>query len=276
VRSSNRSYPERGCGCGPLGRAPLVLAFRSASWSAIERGRGHSYIVAAILGTCCIALEPASALPFQQSKGLKASATVDLAAGKPEVIVHLRNDSNVPLEAWALQIGYNVGGGSRKTREVGTDTATDEGEPGTPGRGPILPGETRDERYRVDGEPLSASVTIRMLLFDNGAVEGSTTWADDMLAQRERHAEALGFWIDALNAASRVSLQQARTVLERALASHAHRMGGALGSYAGQSAYERVTWLAGSPDDVLQSRIAQLKERFERVRDRGIRHKSRR
>jgi hypothetical protein len=234
------------------------------------------YVAAAILGTCSIALDPANAASFQQSKVFRASATVAIVPGKPEVVVRLRNASSVPLEAWELRIEYDVAGGPRKTIHPVIETATDEAEPGTPGRGAILPGEARDVPYAVDGEPLSAAVVIELLLFEDGTVEGDTGLAKMLFVQRDRDAEALGVWIGVFDAASRVPVQQARTVLETALASEARRMKATPANATAQSASERVMWLLGSPDDVLQTRIAAIKKTYERVYERETRHRPRR
>jgi hypothetical protein len=232
-------------------------------------------IVPAILIICCIAVGAVSGLQVQKSRVLRASATVDILEGQRKLVVHLRNDASVLLEAWSVRIEYDLGK-SHKTMEVGIDTATSEAEPGEiPDHGPIMPGETRDVQYPVDGEPIKAVVTVQMLMFDDGTVEGDSSWARGMLGRRESDGRALEVWISALNAASGLSAAAARASLGRTLASEAARMHATHGPDPGLSAYQRMQSLLTSSDDVLLSRIAEAKQRFERVRERELRHISR-
>jgi len=231
-------------------------------------------LLAAILAGCFVAVPSTTAFAFEQANISSASATVTVVPGTAEVVVHLLNEGKVPLEAWDLRIAYELADGTHKVTEVGIDTSSDESDPATPGRGAIQPGEIRDRRHvlRLDGEVLSASVIIQMLILEDGTVEGDAGFAKSVFSSRERHAKLLGVWLEALNAASEVSVQEARTVLGRSLESEARRIKVAGGNADGQAEYQRMAWLLASPDDVLQSRIALIKTMMQRVYDRQARH----
>jgi hypothetical protein len=208
-------------------------------------------------------------LPVQRFRPPRASATIEVLPGKPEVIVHLRNDAGVVLQAWSVRIEYDLAA-SRKTKEVGVDTATNEVD--TPDRGPILPGRIRDVHYYLEAQPTKAAVTVLMAMFEDGSVDGDSSWAHDMLTARERHGRSLEVWIAAFNVALGLPPAQARVLMEQTLATA--RAQAMEGPEAGYAHYQQVRSILNCPDDELLSRIADAKERFGRVRDRVLRHLS--
>ncbi len=238
----------------------------------------NHYLVVAILATCSMALEGASMRPPAQSPISKASATIELVPKSPLVIIHVTNLSQAPLDALQMDISSKPTSGLAEVLDLTIDFSSYAGKPGTPGRGSIQPGETRDVTHGLNSIPVSASVVVRMLLFEGGISEGSEERAEHVIAQRELRAVTFGVLIDALEAASHKPMKEARAGLLGVLAS------GAVRSRAGQEndsvskeALVAVTDIlrTSDTDAVLKSRIAALKERFEWQRERALRHRSR-
>ncbi len=237
----------------------------------------HRYPVIAMLAAaaaCSVGVTLAGAEEQQRSEAVDATAAVEVVGGTRQIIVHLRNNATAPLEAWYVRIQYAPRDGTPRSEDHGVDTSSDEAEPGTPGHGSIPPGESRDMRLYLEAEPFNVSVSIIMLVFDDGTVQGSTGLAKTVFAVRERRAEPLTIWIDALSAASMRSVPEARKRLEETLASEERHMRTSPG-YDGQAAYETIEWLLAASDNEMMTRIAATKQRFERVRQREMRHTSR-
>lgn len=155
------------------------------------------------------------------------------------------------------------------------DTSVYVGE--RPGFGPIRPGETRAVSYGCEDTPVKASVVFRMLLFENALIEGDSERAAQVFAQRERHAAALGAWLEVLQSASGKTARQARALLQSALASKEMVTGVGQGRGSGKSARMTVTELLASSltDADFLFRVGTLWEHFEREREQALRHRAR-
>ena len=159
------------------------------------------YVLVAMLGACTVLDVTGSRISaVSQAQVQKAVATVDVVLGQPLVIVHLTNKASLDMEAWELRVDYQLVSGSRSTLDITTDTCFNSSPPGTPGVGAIPGGQTRDESILLPGIPLSASVTVRMSLFEDLSFEGSAEEVSFVRVHRDRHVTTLGTWINALRA----------------------------------------------------------------------------
>jgi hypothetical protein len=205
----------------------------------------------------------------------KAFATVESVPGQPRVIVHLTNNASLALDAWQVRVDYQLASGSRSSLYVTSDTYFDTSPTGTPDSGPIPSQQTRDDTISLPGVPLSTSVTVRMLLFEDLSYEGSAEEVGLVRAQRERHTRTLGTWIDALQAVAGKTDSEAKAVLSDLLASEKARADPSDSMEA--VTLERIVALlqtnrSASP---FSDQATTLRQSFERERERAVRHQAR-
>jgi len=226
-----------------------------------------------MLGVCCTVLDVTGARisARSQAQAQKAIAAVDVVLGQPRVIVHITNNASLALDAWQLRVDYQLASGSRDTLYVTSDTCFDTSPPGTPGRGAILSGQSRDETISLPDVPLSASVTVRMLLFEDLSFEGSAGEVRSVRAQRERHATNLGTWITALHAVAGKPEVEARAILRDALASARTRADPSDPLAAGTLQRMAELLEADRSASKFSDQATALTQYFERQRERAVR-----
>jgi hypothetical protein len=210
-----------------------------------------------------------------QAQVQKADATVELVLGQPRVIVHLTNKASLAVEAWQLRVDYQLVSGSRDTLDITTDTCFNSSPPGTPGSGAILREETREQTISLPGVPLSASVSVRMLLFEDLSFEGSADEVSFLRVQRDRHATTLGTWIDALQAVAGKTDAEAKAVLRDVLASERTRADSSDSRAAGTLQTIAEFLESNRSDSKFSDQVTALRQRFERERERAVRRQAR-
>jgi hypothetical protein len=240
--------------------------------SAVKR-----YVLGAMLGACCTVLDVTaprvSAGP--QAQVQKAVATVELVLGQPRLIVHITNTANVAVEAWQLRVDYQLVSGSRDTLDVTTDTCFNTSPPGTPGSGAIQSEETREQIIALPDVALSASVTVRMLLFEDLSFEGSAEEVSFVRVQRDRHATTLGTWISALQAVAGKTDAEAKAVLRDVLASERTRAEPSDSRAAVTLQTIAALLETNRSTSTFSDQVTALRQRFERQRERALRRPAR-
>ena len=221
-----------------------------------------------VFALLCAAIA-APALGFQ-APAPKASATLELVAGRPEAIVHITNHSPAALEAWRFVLSYELAPGSHSRLDLSTETLFDEAPPGTRGRGPIPSGETRDERVTLVGAPVAARVALTAAVFGDSSVEGDPT---AILAQRDQYATALAPLTKALVAASARGTPEAKAGLAQVLADQRAQQNNP--SSLVVSAHMSIAELLDVDDAQFPEWLAALKRRFDEQRQRALRHRIR-
>jgi hypothetical protein len=230
-----------------------------------------------MLGACCTVLDVTGSgiLVVSQAQVQKAVATVDLVLGEPRVIVHLTNTASLDMEAWELRVDYQLVSGSRSTLDITTDNCFNSSPPGTPGVGAIPGGQTRDESILLPGIPLSASVTVRMSLFEDLSFEGSAEEVSFVRVHRDRHVTTLGTWINALRAVAGKTDAEAKAVLRDVLASERTRVDPS-DSRAAVTMQTIAEFLESNGSaSKFSDQVTVLRQRFERERERGVRRQAR-
>jgi len=205
----------------------------------------------------------------------KAVATVEPVPGQPRVIVHLTNNARLAVEAWQLQVEYQLASGARDTLDVTTDTCFNASPQGTFGSGAILTQETRDQTFALPGVPIVVSVTVQMVLFEDLSFEGSAGEVSFVRGQRDRHVKTLGTWIDALQAAAGKPDAEAKAVLRDVLAFETASADRSDSRAA--VARDRIADLleANGPASKFSDQVTALREYFEHQRERGLRRQAR-
>jgi hypothetical protein len=240
--------------------------------SAVKR-----YVLVAMLGACCTVLDVTGSRisAVSQAQVQKGVATVDLVLGQPRVIVHLTNKASLAVEAWQLRVDYQLVSGRRDTLYVTVDTCFDSSPPGTPGSGAIPSEETREETFSLPDVPLSASVTVRMLLFEDLSFEGSAEEVNFVRVQRDRHVTTLGTWINALQAVAGKTDAEAKAVLRDVLASERTRADPS-DSRAAVTLQTIAEFLESNRSaSKFSDQVTALRQRFERERERAVRRQAR-
>jgi hypothetical protein len=230
--------------------------------------------IVAVLAACTLALNPATVLVFQ-SQVSRVSATVDVVPGTAKVIVHIKNLSKVPLEAWQVRLEYDLGSGSPSSLDITADTSLDRAIPEilAMGQGPIPPGVTQDRVFVLGGTPTKVSAAIRMAVFDDLSSEGSQDSVAFVFQQRERQAATLGLWIDALESVSGRTPQQAKTSLDSLLASDSRYVADPADAWAKSMRRTISDLVASQATSRFSDSVAALKQRFRAQRDLALRHK---
>jgi hypothetical protein len=232
------------------------------------------YVLVAMLGACCTVLD-SRVSAVSQAQVQRAVATVDVVLGEPRVIVHLTNKASLAMEAWELRVDYQLVSGSRSTLDITTDTCFNSSPPGTPGVGAIPGGQTRDETILLPGIPLSASVTVRMSLFEDLSFEGSAEEVSFVRVHRDRHVTTLGTWINALRAVAGKTDAEAKAVLRDVLASERTRVDPS-DSRAAVTMQTIAEFLESNGSaSKFSDQVTALRQRFERERERGVRRQAR-
>ena len=232
------------------------------------------YVLVAMLGACCTVLD-SRVSAVSQAQVQRAVATVDVVLGEPRVIVHLTNKASLAMEAWELRVDYQLVSGSRSTVDITTDTCFNSSPPGTPGVGAIPGGQTRDETILLPGIPLSASVTVRMSLFEDLSFEGSAEEVSFVRVHRDRHVTTLGTWINALRAVAGKTDAEAKAVLRDVLASERTRVDPS-DSRAAVTMQTIAEFLESNGSaSKFSDQVTALRQRFERERERGVRRQAR-
>jgi hypothetical protein len=244
----------------------------------IEGGRAvKRYVVVAMLCACCTVLDVTGSRisAGSQAQVQKAVATIDLVLGQPVVTVHLTNKASLAVEAWELRVDYELVSGSRDTLDVTTDTCFNSSPPGTPGSGAIPAGQTREQTISLPGVPLSASVRVQMLLFEDPSFEGSAEEVSFLRVQRDRHVTTLGTWINALQAVAGKTDAEAKAVLRDVLASERSRADPS-DSRAAVTLQTIAEFLESNRSaSKFSDQVTALRQRFERERERGVRRQAR-
>jgi hypothetical protein len=223
-----------------------------------------------VLLTCCCFAVGLNATVRQGPLLSRVSTTVDLIPGTAAVLVRITNSSTVPLDAWQIRLLYDVGSESEGNVDITYDGATSE----IPGAGPIAPGATRERTFAIGHIPANASVSIRMAVFGDLSSDGSADEIAFVLRQRERQAEVLGRWLDALQTVKGKTPQQAKATLENMLASDPRLKADPSDSWAQALRLDLAGHLA-SPEGDLLDRVEAVKQRFARQRARALRSKAR-
>ena len=231
----------------------------------------YHFLLAVVIVCCTVRGETRARTIASQSAVSKASATVDLVPEQPQAIIHITNHSTAALEAWRLVLTYEPVAGSSMKLDHMTETAFDEAPRGTPGRGPLHPGETRDLRVVLTNVAVSATVELQMVLLSDSSSEGDV---EPAIKQRERYANTLTTWIKALNSVSSQELPQAKAALEQILTAEMRREKSpdslAVGTHMTIADLLQL-------DDPAQfaAQIASLKRRFTLQRQRALSHRVR-
>jgi hypothetical protein len=230
-----------------------------------------------MLGACCTVLAAldtrtgaASQAPVQN-----AVATVEPVPGQPRVIVHLTNNARPAVEAWQLRVDYQLASGARGTLDVTTDSCFNASPPGTLGSGAILSQETREQTFALPSVPIVASVTVRMVLFEDLSFEGSADEVSSVRVQRDRHVKTLATWIDALQAAAGKPDAEAKAFLRDLLLSENARADRSDSRAA--VVLDRIAALleANRPAPQFSDQVTALREYFASQRERGVRRQAR-
>jgi hypothetical protein len=229
------------------------------------------------LGACwtVFAVTESRTSAVSQAPVQKAIATVEPVQGQPRVIVHLTNNASRAVEAWQLRVDYQLASGVSDTLDVTTDACFNASPAGTLGSGAILSQETRDQTFGLPGVPISVSVTVRMVLFEDLSFEGAADEVSFVRVQRDRHVKTLGTWIDALQAAAGKPDAQATAVLRDVLALESARADRSDSRAA--VAVDRIAALleANPSASKFSDQVTALREYFERQRERGVRRQAR-
>lgn len=237
-------------------------------------------LLVAVIGVWAMVPEAAGVIREQSisaSSVSRALATAEPLAGEGGVVVRVANLSKVPLEAWRLVLLAEGVDGLRPIHDVTTDASLSLIGPGTDrsgSRGPIGPGEIRERTYPIQGNPQNVSVELRMVLFEDLSSEGSPDDVAYVLRQRERHAEALGVWSNALEAASRMPPQQAKGYLRSVLSAEEARSDPS-NTWA-KGLRLTIAELIASPESTqaFSEQLAAFEQVVTRQHQRALRHKS--
>ncbi len=114
-----------------------------------------------------------------------------------EVAFDLLNTSQQPAVAWVWEVTGTLPDGT-KTRGAGsTDTYHSLGQPNVPGKGPILPGKSREEHAQTDPAAYDIAVTLTAVVYADGSATGRSSDIDEIEQRRNEEIEAfsvlLGF-----------------------------------------------------------------------------------
>jgi hypothetical protein len=191
------------------------------------------------------------------------------------VIVHVTNMASLALEAWQLRVDYQLMSGSRGTVYVTSDTCFDSSPPGTLGSGAILSQDTREETIPLPDVALSASVTVRMLLFEDLSSEGSADEVSSIRAKRARHVTSLATWTNALRGVAGKTDSEAKAVLRNVLASERNRAD--LSDSRDVATMQMIAELLETnvAASKFPDQVTALRQRLESERERGVRRQSR-
>jgi hypothetical protein len=209
-----------------------------------------------------------------QARVTRASATVEPMPGKPLALVHLKNLGSVPIETWQIRLVFDLGSGEPSSLDITVDAALDPAPSETPdrGRGSIFPGATRDKAFALGGTPVSVSVSVLMVGFEDGSWEGSSDERALVFRKRAQHGASLALYADALESVSGQTPQQAKATLRKLLDSDRRFAPDPTDSWA-KSLRQTLDELVSLPDVTPQfsARVADLKQRLKSQRDRATR-----
>jgi len=201
----------------------------------------------------------------------RAAAIVQLVPGEPRVTVVVSNRSQVPLEAWSVQLTYDLGGGPQSV-DFATDASLSAALEPQEGRGPIPPGRDRRKVVPLDGVAVSAQVVLQYVVFSDLSTEGPTHQTAEIFQVRDQQAAALKGWLDAFAAADNKPVAAAKGLLRAAENATRAKLkerpdiptGGFLQS---------VSRLLDAPDAEFVQQLAGIRSVFERQYQIAIRHR---
>jgi hypothetical protein len=200
------------------------------------------------------------------------SATAEVIPGKPQVLVRIRNNNQVALDAWEIHLEYATPSAPNGRMDV----AHDASDAADFARWQVPPKGTRERIYVVDGIPTNASVSVTMALFADLSREGKEDAVEFVLAEREKHAVTLTAWLDALQTTVGKTPHEAKMAIQAALRDDVRlsaRSGDAFGKALRMNMSELIE--SGIGESVLSERLSALRRTFAEQRDRELRHKKR-
>ena len=204
----------------------------------------------------------------------KALATAEAVPGQARVAVLVTNNAKVPLEAWQMRVTYRAGAKVASV-DISSDTylglSADRSDPSL---GPIAAGATRREIFAVSFTPESAHVEMLSALFSDLTTEGNES-IQEVLARRESHAKALGFYLAAMQQAEGRSPQEAKGAVGKALLDHAAELGPLVRRDATVKAMQESIdeWLAVSDSQTFGRRLSELRRLFQQQHQLALRHR---
>lgn len=224
---------------------------------------------------CMLDVSPPQLGSLQKRPDVKnVTATVKAVPGESTVEVNVVNRSTLALHGWQIKLLYSTASLGPREMDVSYDGALDE-----PPNGPVAPGGNRSRRYLLvtPGDRVTAvSVSVEMALFEDLSVEGKETEADFLLRKREQKTAVLGALVDALQSVEGTDAKRARAKLQAVLASDPRVARDPTDSWS-EAVRLTVEGLVNNSttDQEFSQEISEVKQRFARQRDRGLRYNRR-
>ena len=189
------------------------------------------------------------------------------------VVATIENLRTVPIEAHGLEILDPV---TRRPRSgQGADFCNSEPQP-EPGSGPIKPGEIREIPLLIPVGPDEALPPVRLayVIFDDLSYEGAVAPREEALRRREERAADYAFAASVLGQAAGRPASEIQTFLMQKRAERARQLQTAGRRENLMEIDELIRQAKESPDRLLAN-ATYMQERFERQRDRLVRHLAR-
>lgn len=184
------------------------------------------------------------------------------------LVATIENLRAVPIEAFKLELLRPTGG----TSGLGMDFCDSE-PPQELGRGPIKPGEIREiPRFGTIGlNDALPFVRLSYVIFDDLSYEGEVAGRDEALRKREERATDYAFAAAMLGQVVERPAAEIQTFLMEKRAERARQLQASGRTEMLMLIDELIRQAKDSPDRLLAN-AKEMKERYERVRQRLLRH----
>ena len=237
-------------------------------WSGLDRLRAETQSELAML-TRQPANAPAAAGPVTSA----AILTQDRVASS-KLVAAIENLRPVPVEAFGLEV---VDAGTGRVRSgQRTDFCVVDPDPALSGRHRIQPHEIREMPLNLREEANAAPPLLRLsfVIFDDLVAEGNAAARAEVFRERETRAEDFAFAVAALDQAVARPVSEIQTLLIDKRAERTKQLP-APGSRADSMAIDELIRQAKESPDRMLANAKDMKERYERVRQRLVRHVAR-
>jgi hypothetical protein len=252
----------------PSGKLQNVLRHYPSGpevWSRLDRLRAETQSELAVLTR-----QPANAPPAAGPVAAAAILTQDRVAST-KLVAAIENLRTVPIEAFGLEV---VDAGTGRVRSgQRTDFCVVDPDPALSGRHRIQPHEIRELPLGVKEEANVPLPLLRLsfVIFDDLIAEGNAAARAEVFRERETRAEDFAFAVAALEQAVARPVSEIQTFLIDKRAERTKQLQ-ALGNRADSMAIDELIRQAKESLDRMLANAKDMKEGYERVRQRLVRH----